>query len=118
MELEIREQINQTIREVEFALIHRCFLEVGSESRASRLSAEDIEAAIDEYGGTVTFAPESYYNSEKIQPIYVCSSDPPKWVVDFDLWVNGHSSDLTVTLTVTTDDKGEFIALIDDIHIL
>ena len=106
MQDEIHGGIESAVREVELALARGDYQSIGSESRRSRLAGEDIAAVLEEYGGVVMLAPQSHYDSERTDPIHTRGPDPPRWHMDFDLWIDGQHSDLTVTMEVTYDEAG------------
>ncbi len=57
--INIKPKIVECVREVEFALINKNYKPIGAESRPSSLTADDIEIAVREYGGSVTPTPEN-----------------------------------------------------------
>ena len=81
-----------------------------------RLSADDIDLAIKQYGRNLIIPPRESYDA--IDAILVLDTTPPQWSVRFTLWTREEgSSDLTLELTLIQADKGCRIEL-DDIHVL
>ncbi|MFC1790323.1 hypothetical protein ACFLZP_02465 [Patescibacteria group bacterium] len=108
-------EVKIAVREVERAIVKGKFKKISPNIANSRLTKQDIKKAIEEYGGRVTLVSDNAYDN--LQPIEVRGSNPKVWAVDFDLWVEGKQSDLTLSLTVT-NVKNKLIAVIDDLHIL
>jgi hypothetical protein len=91
------------------------FAEIASDGRAGRLSAEELKAALDEYGRTLVPLPEQAWNlvDEYPQP-----GAPNTVVLDVPLWTMEEGrSDLTLSLTAT-EDADKWILHIDDLHVL
>ena len=84
--------------------------------RNKRLSASEIEGAIKDYPGAITIPPESAYDSAYVYDVYDNNTQAQK--IEFDLWYDDEASDLTLSVDVHKDEKGEFVIMIDDIHVL
>jgi hypothetical protein len=108
-------KIEKAIRGVEKALVDKDFKRVISLTKESRLTAQDIETTLNKYGGKVTIAPDYVFDSLEIIPI--SGPNSKSWHVDFDLWIDGKQSDLTLSLTTNLTDKGAILS-IDNFHIL
>jgi hypothetical protein len=86
------------VREVEMALAQGKFLQVGSESRASELTAQEISRALHEYTDRkLTLTPDVYLVNS-VEAIEVKNAQPKQWVVDLDPWFENEHSDLTLSL--------------------
>lgn len=109
-------EIREVVRKVESSLVSGEYTKIGSESGGGRLPASSIEICIAEYGGKVTPAPQSAYDT--LAPIMDMESEAPRWLVDFDLWIDGKQSDLTLSLTIEPDEEGKLKVFIDNLHIL
>lgn len=104
------------IRSVEAAIVAEQYDLVGSESRPSRVSATEIRSVLQDYGGKPTTSPPD--TMKTVQAVRVRGAKPPEWAVDFDLWIDGRRSDLTLSLTLIREASGSYIALVDDLHVL
>lgn len=112
--MKITKEIVDAVREVESAIIAKDYKKVGSESRPSRLTANDIETAIKERGGVITKFPEN-----ELRNLDVIKEETAfKWFVDLDLFINDKRSDLTLQLSIVTQPSGKLLALVDDLHVL
>ncbi len=67
-----------------------------------RVSASELEKAIDDYGGKLTLPPEGSYASYED---YYEDGDTEA-IVEFDLWFDNQRSDLTLRTVI--DDKGGY----------
>jgi hypothetical protein len=112
----ISRKMAQAIRAVEGALVRGDFRKVGSECRPSRLSAVAIGTALRQYGGQVIRAPSPVLKRQLA--VRIRDSQLPRWAVDYDLWIDGKASDLTLSLTLVTAENGKLSALVDDLHVL
>ena len=104
------------LRDVETALIQKDYGKLDKKARGGRLSAEEIRNAINGYGGTITRMPDE--NLHQISIIKVLGTNPTEWAVDLDLWIDNRPSDLTVSIIIQASNGGNFMASIDDIHVL
>ena len=81
--------------------------------RSGPYTVAELEEQLDDYGGILTVPPEIDYQNLDLYEI----DDEPEWVLEYDLWVDGEKSDLTLTCTVWLTDQEQSIA-IDSIHVL
>lgn len=82
----------------------------------SRLTAGDIQRAIEEYGCTISCPPESAYDAMDV--VRILHSSPPAWSVWMPLWTEEEGrSDLTLGLTISWDASGPMVEL-DELHVL
>ncbi len=112
----ITSKMIMALREVETALMKRDYAGLSNKFRESRLSEEEIRSAIKNYGGTITRIPDE--KLLKIPVIRISGTDPIKWAIDLDLWMDKKPTDLTVSIILHENNDGNFIASIDDIHVL
>ncbi len=82
------------------------------DGRIGRLTEEELKNAINMYRGKITLPPDDAFNFIDIYPI----NNTKDYALDFDLWVNGQRSDLTLCCTVSFDEKGKVSISIDDLH--
>lgn len=108
-------EIEKVIRQIEVELVNKNFDQVVSLATESKLSARDIEDSLSEYGGRVTIAPDYVFHSLEIIPL--SGSDPKSWVVDFDLWIDGKRSDLTLSMEVSVTREGATYS-INNLHVM
>lgn len=81
----------------------------------SRLTSDDLQKAIGEYGRKVIAPPADYmyFRTYELEARSV-----PSWSVDADLWTEEEGrSDLTLQLTIAFAPSGPEIE-IDDLHVL
>lgn len=105
--------MKKAIRQVEAILVSKDYSDAMANSR---LTTEEIEKVVSEYCGKIDVAPDSYFQNVKAIPI--AGTDPQRWAVDYDLWIDGKSSDLTLSLELTTTDSaGNYTASIEDLHV-
>jgi len=108
-------EIIRAIKDIESILVSKKYNELFSEKRTNRLSSEDVEKAIKDYGGKVTVRPPNSLSN--IQAIKIEGSDIDTYRVDYDLYVDYKQSDLTLSvIVVKTKDK--YVASIEDLHVL
>lgn len=104
------QSIKNAIREVEKALVEKRYEDIGSGKTSSVLSATDIERAVQEYGGVVTFAPDETY--QKLLVGEVKDSNPKQYWCDFEVWIDGKQSDLTLLLTIS-ENNDKYLVSVD-----
>lgn len=107
------QSIRRLAKEIESLLVSKDYARIAEHSR---LTEEAIKKVLLDCGGIVTKAPETAY--EKMSPVRVKNFHPPKWAVDFDLWIDNKQSDLTLELTVKSDKDGNLSAILDNLHVL
>jgi len=85
-------------------------------TRGIRLSSEQIEAAIVEYGRTLVVPPVSAFSFMDV--IEIRNSPSPSWSITMPLWTKEEGrSDLSLELTLV-EKGGGFEVEVDDIHVL
>jgi hypothetical protein len=89
-------------------LIQRC--------AKSRLTSEDVQSAIREYGRKIIEPPVNAYQSLDVVPIR--NAAVPTWSVRVPLWTEEEGrSDLTLEMTISLAHDHPVIEL-DDLHVL
>ena len=107
----------EAIIKIEAALVRGDYESISCEAGRSRLSKTEIENALKPYSGMVTFAPEYILNS--LEAIAVGEDDSGKLAVDFDLWIDGRQSDLTLSMSLHQQPSNrEVEVFIEDLHTL
>lgn len=81
--------------------------------RSGSYAVEELKEQLDIYGGILTAPPEMVYQNLYLYEI----NDEPEWVVEYELWIEGEKSDLTLTCTVQLTEQVKPIS-IDSIHVL
>ena len=86
-------------------------------SNGIRLSAEQLQEAVEEYGHILVLPPDEKF--EQIDLIEILNSSPRKWSVRFDLWTEDEGrSDLTLEFTLI-EQEGEMLGVeLDNLHVL
>lgn len=107
--------VESAVRLVVRLLVDRRYIDVASLTARNRLTAGEIEQAIQEYGGTLVFPPEDAFSSMDV--IELDGVSPPKWSVVMPLWTQQEGrSDLSIELTVEERLEGTRIEL-DNVHV-
>ncbi len=115
MLIKITPEIINAVKTIEGILISKNYKNLSSEKRTNRLSNDEVEKAIKNYGGSVTERPA--LSLSDLQVIKIEGSDFDTYHVDYDLYIDGKQSDLTLSLIVTNID-GNYVASIEDLHVL
>jgi hypothetical protein len=81
-----------------------------------RLSAADLERAVQEYGETLVPLPSE--SLEDLEVIEVAGSDPAAFMIDVDLWTEQEGrSDLTLSLQLVDRYSGAYEISVLDLHV-
>ena len=97
-------------------LVSGNYAQLEQETKGRRLSAKQIQRAVEEYGPHLRMPPDEIFNS--LDAIEVTGAASGTWSVRCDLWTQEEGpSDLSLELTVI--DQGESLQVeIDNIHVL
>lgn len=108
--------IKDTVRNLVQLLVSGEYDTLEQETKGIRLSAEQIQQALKEYGRHLRMPPEETFNS--LDVLEVTGSMPRTWSVRCDLWTHEEGrSDLSLELTLI--DEGTVARVeIDNIHVL
>lgn len=110
-------QIKATIYQLVCWLVSEDYAAIERFSRGVRLSADLLRQAASEYGRKIIMPPPSAF--ESIDAILINGSNPQKWSIRFDLWVEGEGrSDLSLECTFIESSNELMIAEIDNLHVL
>lgn len=110
-------KLKTTIQHVVTLLVQQDYAALEQLSKGVRLTAAELEAAIQEYGGTLILLPEVAL--DKVDVYEVERSDPQEWAVDVDLYTQEEGlSDLTLQLTLRESNAPLYKVEIDDLHVL
>jgi hypothetical protein len=110
-------RVVELIKQVAAWLVSRNFLAIEARSAGSRLLADHMRQAIEEYGRTLIMPPDATFSTMDV--IRVTNADRPTWSVCFDLWTKEEGrSDLSLECTVAEGASGGRLDLeVDDIHV-
>jgi hypothetical protein len=87
-----------------------------SRVEASRLTAEDLREAIDDYGRKLITPPAGAY--EDLDAVEIRNANAPIWSIRVPLWSEEEGrSDLTLELLIALRANGPTVTL-DDLHVL
>jgi hypothetical protein len=106
------DELGLVARHVMKLLVERRFDELEEATNGTRLSAEDMEAAVDEVGRALVMPPDHMWRDLNVVPIRNWSG---AFNVRFPLWTGNGRSDMGVELTLHSKDGAPIIEL-DDIH--
>jgi hypothetical protein len=85
-------------------------------SESSRLSAEDLRAAVQSWGRTLVLPPDGRLEGADVVPIE--ASDPERWSVWLRLWTAEEGrSDLTLEVTLAETDGPDYGVEIDNLEV-
>jgi hypothetical protein len=86
-------------------------------ARRSRLTSQEVDAAVREYGRTVIAPPADAFRL--LDVVAVTDSIPPRWSVVVPLWTEQEGrSDLSLEITVEETNGPDYAVEIDDLHVL
>lgn len=86
-------------------------------TRGRRLSASDLQRAVEDYGGTLVPLPAEAL--ENLDVVEVRDSDPAAFSVVVDLWTAEEGrSDLTLELELVDRFEGAYDVMIQNLHVL
>lgn len=113
----INDQIRVVIGRVINGLVQKDYKYLEELSQGIRLKAHEIQAAVVDYGRTLTQIPISQFDDLDI--IEVKNHIPQRWDLRIPLWtVEEGESDLTLELTLLKQVDGNYAVEIDNIHVL
>ncbi len=105
----------EAIRRIVQVLASANYSELQKDGRIGRLTLNELERAISDYGRTLTPLPE---NALDIVEVYPVEGAVGLTAIDVPLWtIEEGRSDLTLSLTVN-EGMGEAMVSIDDLHVL
>lgn len=107
--------VESTTKKIVQLLVEQKFDMLEAISQGVRLSAKDMKNAIQEYGGALTVPPAGKW---RIEIVRVRNSNPQKYSVVVQLWIDDTPSDLSLELTLIEANGNSMSVEIDDIHVL
>jgi hypothetical protein len=112
---ELSTAVQDAIRRVVDDLVEGRYAMLARDGRAGRLTAEELERAIRDYGRALVPLPPDAMRKADVYPIEDVAGE---LAVDIPLWTKEEGrSDLTLSLTVVERAGGVTIS-IDDLHVL
>ena len=108
--------LRSTTREIASQLAHGDYALVIGRCVKSRLTADDLQAVISDYGRKLVSPPADAYGD--LDALQVKGAVVPRWSVRAPLWTEEEGrSDLTLEMTITMDANSPRVEL-DDLHVL
>jgi len=109
-----RKKVIEVLKHVNKLLVEKKYDQLYEENFDKEGDFEGVWLNIEDYGGQITMPPEKALNNPGFMEIYADDNDAS---IDFDLWIDGEESDLTLSLYIIrkADDSYEFN--IEEIHI-
>lgn len=81
--------------------------------RGGSFTANELKELVNEYGGMLTIPPKEDYKNINIIEVE-CEKE---YLIEYELWVDGEKSDLTLSCTVQyTEEKVKI--MIENIHVM
>ncbi len=111
MDTKFRDPIRLLVEE----LVQGHFAQLERDGRSGRLSADELQEALREYGRTIITLPDEALN---LADVHSVAGQRTRWAVDVPLWTAEEGrSDLTLSLTISESRDGVRLE-IDDLHVL
>lgn len=111
----MRSELRDAVARIVELLVRGQYSEIERISGGKRLTAEEVGAAVRDYGRTLKSPPGG---EPKLDVIQVANRTPPTWSVRCDLWTEEEGkSDLSLELTVIDAADGTVIE-VDNLHVL
>ncbi len=108
--------LEPVVRSVVDRLVNGEYADAVQGCSASRLTADDLREAVQDYGRTLIVPPPDAYRD--LDVVAVRDSSHPTWSVSAPLWSREEGrSDLTLELTISRDGN-RWDVEIDDLHVL
>lgn len=107
-----RKKVIDVLRHVIILLVEKKYDQLYEENFDKEGNFEGLWLNIEEYGGQITLPPESAFNNPKFLDI-----ENDKAIIEFDLWIDGVESDLTLSLDVIKKENCMYQFDIVEIHI-
>ena len=107
-----RIKIIQVLKQVNNLLVEKKYEELYKEDFIQDGNYENLWLNIKEYGGQITMPSDKALNNPKLLEIVNNEA-----MIEFDLWVDGEESDLTISLLVAQKKDDTYQFNIEEIHI-
>jgi hypothetical protein len=110
-------RLRQTIARLMELLARRDYTAFCGSARRSRLTPQEVDAAIRGYGRTIIAPPAEAFRL--LDVVAVTDSVPPRWSVVVPLWTEQEGrSDLSLEITVEDVGGPDYAIEIEDLHVL
>lgn len=110
-------RLRQTVARLMGFLARRDYPAFCGSARRSRLTSQEVDAAVRGYGRTVIAPPADAFGL--LDVVAVTGSVPPRWSVVVPLWTEQEGrSDLSLEITVEDADGPDYVVEIEDLHVL
>jgi uncharacterized membrane protein len=107
-------KIAQVLKELVEDLVNARYNKILSQGKNGKLTIDEIQTALAEYGGTLTLPVKDDYTNANIVQVQNSS----EYMVEYELWIDHQKSDLTLSCTVIFDESDNTKVSIDGIHVL
>ena len=115
--MEYDDRIKDATREIVLLLAALDYSTIEESTKGVRLSANEIQYAIEEYGRTIIMPPISVF--EELDVIEVTGAKPREWSVRCPLWTEEEGrSDLTLELSLVETPDGNLRIEMDNVIVL
>ena len=108
----------EIIKELKALLEDLCASKYGSIRegiRHSRIDPADFRRVLRDYGGTLTMPPDQAFEEIELQKI----AGKEIYGLDFDLWIDGEQSDLTLIMDYAFDGNGKVSEIVvNDLEVM
>ena len=111
------EKLNITVKTVSDYLAQGAYEELERLSNGVRLTAREIQTAVESYGRKIVPLPDEAYGD--LDVVEVDGVEPKQWSVNVPVFtVEEGMSDLTLELTVIDSYSDSYKVEVDDLHVL
>jgi len=109
--------LREAVRLILGMLVNRDYVGIERVTWGRRLTAAELERAVQEYGGVELTLPPSI-ELENLEVIRVSGAEPPRYAVATDLWTISGRSDLTLELELAENHPGLYDIEVTNLHVL
>lgn len=109
--------LREAVRLILGLLVNRDYVSIEKVTRGRRLTAAELERAVQECGGAELTLPPST-ELENLEVIRVSGAEPPRYAVAIDLWTTIGRSDLTLELELAENHPGLYDIEVTNLHVL
>jgi hypothetical protein len=111
------DKLVDTLTRIGELLVRGDYAGVSDLTGGRRLAADEMRAAVADYGRTLVSPPAGRFAPRSV--VEIKDSTPQQWSVYVDLWtVEEGRSDLTLEVTVTDTPRPLYDVTVDNLHVL
>ena len=115
--ININQRIISTTKQLITWLVNKDYKTLENFSNGIRLTADQLQEAVAEYGHTLIMPPDETFND--LDVIEVSNLIPRQWSARFDLWTDDEGrSDLSLEYTLIDNYKDMLAFELDNLHVL